>query len=95
MQQPTLTNVRIRSTRDALHIFYAVARNVLPMTTRRLDAEERRASVSIIHACIIPSAHFPPSVSSLAVCTSGRSVVRIQKPLEWEWNDGARLSTSS
>ncbi|KAI0777221.1 Gti1/Pac2 family-domain-containing protein [Trametes elegans] len=46
MQQPTLTNVRIRSTRDALQIFYAVARDVLPMTTRRLDAEERRAIAS-------------------------------------------------
>ncbi|KAH9923297.1 Gti1/Pac2 family-domain-containing protein, partial [Amylocystis lapponica] len=46
MQQPTLQNVRIRSTRDALQIFYAVARNVLPMTTRRLDAEERRAIMS-------------------------------------------------
>ncbi|CAL1708850.1 unnamed protein product [Somion occarium] len=43
MQKPTLENVRIRSTRDALQIFYAVARKVLPMTTRRLDAEERRA----------------------------------------------------
>lgn len=47
MQRPTLTNVRIRSTRDALQIFYAVARNILPMTTRRLDAEERRACVHI------------------------------------------------
>ena len=45
MQHPTLTNVRIRSTRDALQIFYAVARRVLPMITRRLDAEERRAIV--------------------------------------------------
>ena len=43
MQRPTLTNVRVSSTRDALQIFYAVARNVLPMITRRLDAEERRA----------------------------------------------------
>lgn len=43
MQRPTLTNVRIRSTRDANQIFYAVARNLLPMTVRRLDAEERRA----------------------------------------------------
>ncbi|KAG1840830.1 Gti1/Pac2 family-domain-containing protein [Suillus subalutaceus] len=43
MQQPSLQNVRIRSTRDALHIFHAVARNALPLTTRRLDAEERRA----------------------------------------------------
>lgn len=45
MQQPTLTNVRVSSTRDALQIFYAVARRVLPMITRRLDAEERRAIV--------------------------------------------------
>jgi hypothetical protein len=43
MQAPTLKNVRIRSTRDALHVFYGVARNVLPLITRRLDAEERRA----------------------------------------------------
>jgi len=45
MQQPTLANVRVSSTRDALQIFYAVARRVLPMITRRLDAEERRAIV--------------------------------------------------
>ncbi|KAG6334911.1 hypothetical protein ID866_4182 [Astraeus odoratus] len=45
MQQPTLQNVRVRSTRDALQIFYAVARNLLPLITRRLDAEERRAIV--------------------------------------------------
>ncbi|KAL4068610.1 Gti1/Pac2 family-domain-containing protein [Scleroderma yunnanense] len=45
MQQPTLHNVRVRSTRDALQIFYAVARNTLPLITRRLDAEERRAIV--------------------------------------------------
>ncbi|OAX40532.1 hypothetical protein K503DRAFT_675583, partial [Rhizopogon vinicolor AM-OR11-026] len=43
MQQPSLQNVRIRSTRDALHIFHAVAKNTLPLITRRLDAEERRA----------------------------------------------------
>ncbi|CAK5272402.1 unnamed protein product [Mycena citricolor] len=43
MQQPTLRNVRIRSTRDALAVFYAVARSTLPLITRRLDAEERLA----------------------------------------------------
>ncbi|KAG8214269.1 hypothetical protein J3R82DRAFT_11083 [Butyriboletus roseoflavus] len=44
MQQcPTSTNVRIRSTRDAHKIFYAVQRRVLPMITRRLDADERLA----------------------------------------------------
>ncbi|KAI6045236.1 Gti1/Pac2 family-domain-containing protein [Pisolithus marmoratus] len=45
MQQPTLRNVRVRSTRDALQIFYAVARKSLPLITRRLDAEERRSIV--------------------------------------------------
>lgn len=38
-----MQNVRIRSTRDAHQIFLGVARNVLPLITRRLDAEERRA----------------------------------------------------
>lgn len=46
MQRPTLENVRIRSTRDALHVFHGVARNVLPLITRRLDADERRAIVA-------------------------------------------------
>lgn len=45
MQHPSLQNVRIRSTRDALQVFYAVARNIIPLITRRLDAEERRAIV--------------------------------------------------
>ena len=43
MQQPTLQNVRIRSTRDALQVFYGVAMNRLSLVTRRLDVEERRA----------------------------------------------------
>jgi hypothetical protein len=43
MQRPTLSDVRIRSTRDAHRIFYAVSMKQLPMTMRRLDAEERRA----------------------------------------------------
>ncbi|KAI9571757.1 Gti1/Pac2 family-domain-containing protein, partial [Boletus coccyginus] len=42
-QRPTCTNVRIRSTRDAHKIFYAVQRRTLPMITRRLDADERLA----------------------------------------------------
>ncbi|KAA1476580.1 hypothetical protein DENSPDRAFT_747214, partial [Dentipellis sp. KUC8613] len=41
-QQPTLQNTRIRSTQDALHVFYGVARNVLTLLSRRLDAEERK-----------------------------------------------------
>lgn len=45
MQRPTLQNVRIRSTRDALQVFNGVALNRLPLITRRLDAEERRAII--------------------------------------------------
>lgn len=40
-----MQNVRIRSTRDAHQIFFGVARKVVPLITRRLDAEERRAIV--------------------------------------------------
>ncbi|KAF9447146.1 hypothetical protein P691DRAFT_776338 [Macrolepiota fuliginosa MF-IS2] len=46
MQRPTLQNVRIRSTRDALQVFNGVATNRLPLITRRLDAEERRAIIA-------------------------------------------------
>ncbi|EGO00315.1 hypothetical protein SERLA73DRAFT_52016, partial [Serpula lacrymans var. lacrymans S7.3] len=45
-QRPTCTNIRIRSTRDAHKIFYAVQHNLLPMVTRRLDADERLALCS-------------------------------------------------
>ncbi|KIK40000.1 hypothetical protein CY34DRAFT_807665 [Suillus luteus UH-Slu-Lm8-n1] len=45
-QRPTCTNVRIRSTRDAHKIFYAVQLRILPMITRRLDADERLALCS-------------------------------------------------
>ena len=43
MQKPTCVGIRVRSVRDAHLIFHAVTLGVLPMVTRRLDAEERRA----------------------------------------------------
>lgn len=43
MQQPTCTNLKIRSSRDAHKIFYAVRQGVLQLVTRRLDTEERQA----------------------------------------------------
>jgi hypothetical protein len=42
MQRPTLTNVRIHSTSNALHVFNAVVNNIVPTIIRRLDAEECR-----------------------------------------------------
>ncbi|TDL26030.1 hypothetical protein BD410DRAFT_686574, partial [Rickenella mellea] len=43
MQQPTCSGIRIRSTRDAHIIFHAVSQKLLPMITRRLDADERNS----------------------------------------------------
>ncbi|KIK69278.1 hypothetical protein GYMLUDRAFT_152473, partial [Collybiopsis luxurians FD-317 M1] len=43
MQQPTCTNIRIRSTADAHKIFYAIQKGTLRMVTRRLDSDERLA----------------------------------------------------
>ncbi|KAF8647090.1 hypothetical protein AX16_006924 [Volvariella volvacea WC 439] len=41
MQRATITGIRIRSPADARVIFHAVLLGVLPMVSRRLDAEER------------------------------------------------------
>jgi len=43
MQQPTIAELRVRTTADALIIFHAVRHNMLPMVRRRLDADERRS----------------------------------------------------
>lgn len=42
-QEPTCTNLRIRSTQDTHKIFYAIQKGNLKMVTRRLDADERQA----------------------------------------------------
>ncbi|TFK44294.1 Gti1/Pac2 family-domain-containing protein [Crucibulum laeve] len=43
MQRPTCTHLRVRSPSDAHVIFHAVSLNVLPIISRRLDTDERRA----------------------------------------------------
>ena len=43
MQQPTLTDVHIRTVADAHKLFYAVQLGMLPKIERRLDAHERNA----------------------------------------------------
>ncbi|KAH9083922.1 Gti1/Pac2 family-domain-containing protein [Lactarius deliciosus] len=37
-----LSEIRVRSVSDALVIFYAVSKGILPIVSRRLDSEERR-----------------------------------------------------
>ncbi|KAJ7339212.1 Gti1/Pac2 family-domain-containing protein, partial [Mycena albidolilacea] len=46
MQRPTCEGIRVRSPQDAHVIFHGVALGILPMITRRLDTEERRAITS-------------------------------------------------
>ena len=41
MQQPTLSGVHVSSVQDVQLIFYAVYLGILPMISRRLDAQER------------------------------------------------------
>jgi hypothetical protein len=43
MQQPTIAELRVRTTADALIIVHAVRHDMLPMVRRRLDADERRS----------------------------------------------------
>jgi len=43
MQQPTIAELHVRTTADALKIFHAVRHDILPMVRRRLDADERRS----------------------------------------------------
>ncbi|KIL65877.1 hypothetical protein M378DRAFT_161503 [Amanita muscaria Koide BX008] len=43
MQNPTCSNIRIRSAQDAHKIFYAVNQGLLQMVARRLDTDERSA----------------------------------------------------
>ncbi|KAF7343227.1 hypothetical protein MVEN_01754100 [Mycena venus] len=42
-QQPTCTNIRIRSVEDAHKIFYAIRSDILRMVSRRLNSDERAA----------------------------------------------------
>ncbi|KAF7357839.1 hypothetical protein MVEN_00830000 [Mycena venus] len=46
IQHPTCEGIRVRSPQDAHVIFHGVALGILPMITRRLDTEERRAITS-------------------------------------------------
>jgi hypothetical protein len=44
-QLPTLQGVHVRTIPDALQVFYAVSQKKLPIISRRLDPEERKAIV--------------------------------------------------
>ena len=46
LQPPTISGLRVRTPAEANILFHAVSTGLLPMVTRRLDNEERRAITS-------------------------------------------------
>lgn len=74
-QQPTLTDIYVRSVRDAEIIIHAVACKYLPMVIRRLTDEERLA---LRPGCIYVweerrSNHLPVTGQEIQRFTEGRS----------------------
>lgn len=90
MQHPTLQNVRIRSTRDALQVFHGVATHRLPLITRRLDAEERRNIVpgNVYVWSVFESTDMHRMMEILISGPSGRNVEQIQSPQGSVWSAG-------
>ncbi|EGO00318.1 hypothetical protein SERLA73DRAFT_180841 [Serpula lacrymans var. lacrymans S7.3] len=78
MQHPTCTRLRVRTPQDAQVIFHAVSLNILPMVTRRLDTEERRA---ISSGCIFVWEERGPNAEA-----TGLGIER--------WTDGKRWGPS-
>lgn len=60
-----MTGVRVRTIRDCNVIFHAVTLGILPLVSRRLSIEERRA----IHSgCIFVWEERTPTLEAAAVC---------------------------
>lgn len=74
MHQPTCVNLRVRTPLDAHTIFHAVHEGILPMITRRLDTEERRA---ISSGCVYVWEERGASAEATGVCIHTRSVLRV------------------
>jgi hypothetical protein len=75
MQQPTCTDLRIRSTPDAHKIFMAVTQGLLHLVSRRLDADERLALRS---GCIYAWEERGPHTE-----TSGLGIERFTEGRRW------------
>jgi len=87
MQYPTLQNVRIRSTRDALQVFHGVAARRLPLITRRLDAEERRNIVPgnvYVWYALSKKTHN----RKFQLLPTGKNEAQIQNPQGSVWSGG-------
>jgi hypothetical protein len=78
MQRPTCSGLRVRSPADAQVIFHAVSLNILPMVSRRLDTDERRA---ISSGCVFVWEERGPNAEA-----TGLGIER--------WTDGIRWGPS-
>ena len=63
-QRPTCTGLRIRSTTDCNVIFHAVSLRILPMVSRRLSVDERRAIQS---GCVFVWEERSPTIEAIGV----------------------------
>lgn len=64
VQRPTCTGVRVRSVADCNVIFHAVSLGILPLVSRRLSIEERRA----IHSgCVFVWEERTPTIEAAGV----------------------------
>lgn len=66
MQAPTCSGVRVRSIADCNVIFHAVTLGILPLISRRLTIEERRAIQS---GCVFVWEERTPTIEAVGVCT--------------------------
>jgi len=96
MQPPTCMAIRIRSVQDAHIVFHAVMTGLLPMVTRRLDTEERRAVRSgNVYVWEERGRHTEATGVSTQTATIfyQSDVLNLQLGIE-RWTDGIRWSAS-
>jgi len=97
MQPPTCMAIRIRSVQDAHTVFHAVMTGILPMVTRRLDTEERRAVRSgNVYVWEERGRHTEAtgvSISTQVAVLYLSDVLNLQLGIE-RWTDGIRWSAS-
>ena len=92
-QGPALRNVRICTAQDALQVFFAVARNVLTLLTRRLDADQRQAirsgNVYIWEECSASTVNSGLTMERWYVrCPPSMSAITLMRPSSTVRTDG-------
>lgn len=98
MQPATCNGIRVRSTADCNVIFHAVSLGILPLVSRRLSIEERRAIQS---GCVFVWEERSPTIEAVGVrstcsCFPYVSLKRIDPSKDGleRWTDSRRWGAS-